>query len=545
MKEQVKCLSYSINVSWHSIKGLETDRREMGCWEHHVLSRIKLAQGLPKGSVEPKPEPTAEPAIPASEFDTARASRLIVAAEKRQRKPSAKGQKKKRPRSDVWTLRDESESDIIIRRVGAGPFIASVPEEETTILPSSTAEEGTSIPTPNTGGEEDVLFPIPLRSIEFIDISGDASPEVAPLVKRPRRSGPSSDTEADQRAESAPDNEAIMVTSPLPGGDQATTSEAPVSTEAAGAVPISPTPTSRSDNLEDMFSDIPSATREASGFGHLPIPRATRAASRSTKTGARDSLSVVLVNEGFVRAQHEVDDLKGQLDAQGRETEKFQLLPQEKEDQLSRAAALPNLQSELEASKAENLRLKAELADMIEKNRLLEADNFGLNRDNANFITRLGELEAIISQLRSELDSIKADAVRMAEGHHQLESESANDKEKLKVADEKAKTRARISDELKSKLEEATEANDVLQAEFESANQIRIALLEERSELEAKLKKAEANLEESLKDMETAEARSTILIEYERWKLRRVTLEQIEKGLGDLQARILEAKESP
>ncbi|XP_059315727.1 uncharacterized protein LOC132066431 [Lycium ferocissimum] len=152
---------------------------------------------------------------------------------------------------------------------------------------------------------------------------------------------------------------------------------------------------------------------------------------------------------------------------------------------------------------------------MVEKNLLLEADNAGFNRDNANFITRLGELEATISQLRSELDSVKADAVEMAERHHQLESDCANDKEKLRVAEQKAKTRARISDELKSKLEEATEANDVLQAEFESANQIRIALLKERSELEAELKKTEADLEESLKDMETVEARSTILIKYE------------------------------
>ncbi|XP_060170866.1 uncharacterized protein LOC132601822 [Lycium barbarum] len=180
---------------------------------------------------------------------------------------------------------------------------------------------------------------------------------------------------------------------------------------------------------------------------------------------------------------------------------------------------------------------------MIEKNRLFEADNVGLNRDNAIFTTRLGDLEATISQLRRKLDSVKADAMRMAERHRRFESESANDKDKLRVAEEKAETRARISDELKSKLEEATEANDVLQAEFESANQTRLALLEVRSELEAKLKKSEADLEESLKYMEAAEARSTILIEYERWKSRRVTLEQVEKGLGDLQARILEAKE--
>ncbi|XP_060182095.1 uncharacterized protein LOC132611728 [Lycium barbarum] len=196
----------------------------------------------------------------------------------------------------------------------------------------------------------------------------------------------------------------------------------------------------------------------------------------------------------------------------------------------SLAATLPNLQSELEAAKAENLRLKVELADIVEKNRLLEADKAGIYRDNAHFISRLGELEATISQLRSELDSVKADAVRMAERHQQLKSESVNDKEKLRVVEQKAETRARISDKLKSKLEEAAEANNVLQAELESANQIQIVLLEERSKLETKFKKAEADLEETLKDVKTVDARSTILIDYERWKSQRVTLELVKKG---------------
>ncbi|XP_059306366.1 uncharacterized protein LOC132057780 [Lycium ferocissimum] len=128
---------------------------------------------------------------------------------------------------------------------------------------------------------------------------------------------------------------------------------------------------------------------------------------------------------------------------------------------------------------------------------------------------RLGEFEATITQLWDELDSVKTDAVKVAERLHQLESERANDKEKLRVVEEKVKTRARISDELKSKLEKATKANDLLQTEFESANQIRVALLEVKSEPEARLKKVEVDLEESLKDMEAAEAHSMILIEYE------------------------------
>ncbi|XP_059302348.1 uncharacterized protein LOC132054323 [Lycium ferocissimum] len=218
--------------------------------------------------------------------------------------------------------------------------------------------------------------------------------------------------------------------------------------------------------------------------------------------------SVMLVNEGLIRAQREVEDLRGQLDAQSRETEKFKQLLQEKEDQLIRAVPLPNLQIELEVAKADNLRLKAEL-------------------DNT---------------LRDELNSAKADTEKVAEKFHQLETERAAEREKLRVFEEKAETHARGVDELKGKLEEATVANDLLQTELESVNQVRITLLEEKFELEENLKKAEVELEESLKDMEAAEAHTTLLIEYERWKSQRVTLEQVERGLGDIRARILEAK---
>ncbi|XP_060212002.1 uncharacterized protein LOC132639580 [Lycium barbarum] len=82
-----------------------------------------------------------------------------------------------------------------------------------------------------------------------------------------------------------------MVTSPLTSSDQATISKAPASTEAAGAIPVSPAPASRSDNLDDMFSNIPPTIGEATGFVHLLISRATRTASRSTETGARDTLA--------------------------------------------------------------------------------------------------------------------------------------------------------------------------------------------------------------------------------------------------------------
>ncbi|XP_059307612.1 uncharacterized protein LOC132059122 [Lycium ferocissimum] len=401
-----------------------------------------------------------------------------------------------------------------------------------------------------------------------------------------------------------------MDAGPLPGDDPAATSEVPASTEPAGAAPTSPAP--RLDNLDDMFSNTPPAIGEAVGFGHLPIPRVTRAANRSTETGSRESLvrifpapsveprrtrsatitvpedcsflsrpvgiasylrplisdsdkrkmtgvpwqslinegmhagnrSVVLVNEAFIRAQQEVDDLKGQLDAQGRETEKFQHLLQVKEDQLNRAAALSNLQPELEAAKAKNLRLKDELAGMVEKNRLLEADKVGLSQDNARFSSRLGELEATISQLRRELDSVKTDAVNMVERHKLLESENAEYKNKLRVFERKAEDRARICDELKTKFEETAEANDILKAELESATQVQRILDEERDELVAKLAQAEADLAEALKNVEAAEAHTTIAVEYERWKSRRATLEQAEQGFGDLPALILEAKKT-
>ena len=89
---------------------------------------------------------------------------------------------------------------------------------------------------------------------------------------------------------------------------------------------------------------------------------------------------MVLVNEGFIRAQQEIDDLKGQLDAQSRETTKFQHFLQIKEDELSRAVSLANLQPELDATKAENLRLKDELAGVVQRNRLLEEEKIGLSQ---------------------------------------------------------------------------------------------------------------------------------------------------------------------
>ncbi|XP_060188291.1 uncharacterized protein LOC132617327 [Lycium barbarum] len=252
--------------------------------------------------------------------------------------------------------------------------------------------------------------------------------------------------------------------------------------------------------------------------------------------------SVVLVNEAFVRARQEVDDLKGQLDAQGRETEKFLHLLRVKEDDLNRAVTLSNLQTKLDATKAENSRLKGELAEMIEYNRLLEADKIGLSRDNARFSSRLGEFKTTISQLREELDSVKSDATRMAEKHRLLESESDRYQERMRVFEEKAENRARICDELKTELEGTIDANDLLKTELESATQMQKVLEEDRDVLVANLVQAKADLEEALKSVEAAEAHTTIAAEYEKWKSRRITLEQAEHGFVDLPALILEAK---
>ncbi|XP_060210445.1 uncharacterized protein LOC132637362 [Lycium barbarum] len=218
------------------------------------------------------------------------------------------------------------------------------------------------------------------------------------------------------------------------------------------------------------------------------------------------------------------------------------LLLREKEDQLSWVIAPLNLQSELKAAKRENLRLKAELNDVVEKNKLLDGDNKNLSRENSSFATKLSEFEATITQLREELDSVKVNAEKMVEKFRQLEAKRAAEKEKLRIVEEKAETRARISDELKRQLETAVLANDALQTELASVSEVRITLSDKKSELEEKLKKAQADLEEACKDIEATEARSTLLVELEWWKSQRVTLEQVERGMEDIPVRILDAK---
>ncbi|XP_060183445.1 uncharacterized protein LOC132613440 [Lycium barbarum] len=150
---------------------------------------------------------------------------------------------------------------------------------------------------------------------------------------------------------------------------------------------------------------------------------------------------------------------------------------------------------------------------MAEYNRSLEVDKIGLNQDNFQIFSRLGELETTLSQLREEVDLVKSDAASLAERNRLLESESARYQERARVFEEKAEMRARMCDDLKNELKKAADANDTLQAEFQSAIQMQNVLGEARDALEAKLAKAEADLEEALKSVEVAEAQATIVAE--------------------------------
>ncbi|XP_060182885.1 uncharacterized protein LOC132612818 [Lycium barbarum] len=180
---------------------------------------------------------------------------------------------------------------------------------------------------------------------------------------------------------------------------------------------------------------------------------------------------------------------------------------------------------------------------MTDYNRSLEAKKIGLSRDKAHFSSRLDELETTVSQLRGELDLVKADAAGLAERNRLLESDTALYKERMRVFEEKAEKRSRICEGLKAELEDAVNANDVLKAELEAAVHMRNIVVANRAELEAKLAKVEADLEEAWKGVEAAEAHTAIVAEYEKWKSRRLTLEEAEPGFSDLPALINQAKE--
>ncbi|XP_060182166.1 uncharacterized protein LOC132611816 [Lycium barbarum] len=245
-----------------------------------------------------------------------------------------------------------------------------------------------------------------------------------------------------------------------------------------------------------------------------PIPEGSVAVAplRSTGEGLLvPALHTVLANEAFVHGQQEMGYLRGQMDAQGHETEKYQHLLREKEEELSRAVALSNLRPELDAARAENSQLKSELASMTEYNRSLEADKLSLTRDNAQISSRLGELETTFSQLRGELDLVKSDAASLAERNRVFKSESARYKELARVFEEKAEMRARMYDDLKNEPKETADANDALKTELESAVQMQNVFREARDALEARLAQAEAELDEALRSVGAAEAQITMV----------------------------------
>ncbi|XP_060183012.1 protein MLP1 homolog [Lycium barbarum] len=268
--------------------------------------------------------------------------------------------------------------------------------------------------------------------------------------QRTRRPEKAIAVESGQTTEPVPETEVPTVVGPLPDYETVAPSEIPAFAEAAEAPQSSPTPASRPDAFDEMFADTPPATGEAASFGHLPIPRATRA---------------------------------GQLDAQSRETEKYVHLLRVKEDELSQAVTPSNLRPELDATKAENRQLKGELAKMVEYNRRLEADKIGLSRDNTHLSSRVGELETTVTQLREELDFVKSDTTSMAKRHRLLESENAWYKERMRVLEEKAGKRAQICDDLETELQETVDANDTLKAELESHIQMQSVLEEARDVL--------------------------------------------------------------
>ncbi|XP_060210743.1 uncharacterized protein LOC132637708 [Lycium barbarum] len=159
--------------------------------------------------------------------------------------------------------------------------MASILEGGITVSPPPSAGEGPSAPALYTG-EEEIHYPTPLRSIEFIDTSGDISSEEAPLQRT--RPGEATAAKAGQRTEPVPETEVPIDVHPMPDHEAAATSGLPAFAEAAEVLPSSPAPASRSDEFEDMFSDTPPATGEAADFGYLPIPRAMRTASRTIES---------------------------------------------------------------------------------------------------------------------------------------------------------------------------------------------------------------------------------------------------------------------
>ncbi|XP_060180713.1 flavanone 3-dioxygenase 3-like [Lycium barbarum] len=130
---------------------------------------------LPKGSVDPRPESAAEPTTSAPEFNSTGASRALAAAAAAKRKrPSDKGQKsKRRARRVTRTLRDETEADIIVRRVDADAPMAPIPKEAVAVPPLLSASAGLLVPVVNHGIPQSVMKDALDAASEFFDVPNE------------------------------------------------------------------------------------------------------------------------------------------------------------------------------------------------------------------------------------------------------------------------------------------------------------------------------------------------------------------------------------
>ncbi|XP_060183283.1 uncharacterized protein LOC132613274 [Lycium barbarum] len=179
-----------------------------------------ISHGLPKGSVAPRPESGTAPPAPVSDFDTAGSSRVLADAAKRKR-PSERGQtpKRKKARSVARSSREETEPDIIVRRVASVPSVAPIPEETVSASPLPSVGEGLLVPAPR---------------------SGETSSEDTPLQRK--RSGEAAAAEADKRTDPVPESEALTGARPSPEHEPAATAEPPAFAENIEADPSLSTP---------------------------------------------------------------------------------------------------------------------------------------------------------------------------------------------------------------------------------------------------------------------------------------------------------------
>ncbi|XP_060190773.1 uncharacterized protein LOC132620072 [Lycium barbarum] len=224
----------------------------------------------------------------------------------------------------------------------------------------------------------------------------------------------------------------------------------------------------------------------------------------------------------------DMDDLRGQLDAQGREVEKFKLLLQEKKERLQWNGDLVVFGAELKEAKKENLQSMKDVELLTEKNRVLEADHAHFIHETIASAKKIEEQGAIITGLRQEIESLKAEATNAGQRLAQFEVERASEQEVLRVAQEKVKNRAKANEELRVELEISTNALKTLR--------------QNASELSAQLQQILAKREQARVDVDIAKARSVLKMEHIKWNSWRLTLEEAQAELDGIAAEIEEAK---